>query len=150
MNQLLDACVKFFQEDDWPHEVAEGAPLVRSRYAGSNGNVDCWFQVREEQGHIIFYSRCPINAPEGKRAAIAEFITRANYGLYIGNFEMDYSDGEIRYKTSADVEETVIGNTFLKNLTYMNLSIMNRYLPGIMKVIYSDTSPADAIVEVES
>ena len=26
----------------------------------------------------------------------AEFLTRANYGLVFGNFEMDMHDGEIR------------------------------------------------------
>ncbi len=36
--------------------------------------------------------------------AVAEFITRANFGIVIGNFEIDFSDGEIRYKTSIDVE----------------------------------------------
>lgn len=30
----------------------------------------------------------------------AEFLTRANYGLVFGNFEMDMHDGEIRYKPS--------------------------------------------------
>jgi hypothetical protein len=31
-----------------------------------------------------------------ERAPPAEFITRANYGLIIGNFELDFEDGEIR------------------------------------------------------
>jgi len=39
-----------------------------------------------------------------KRGAVAEFINRANYGIIIGNFEMDFADGEIRYKTSIDVQ----------------------------------------------
>ena len=34
---------------------------------------------------------------EIKRQDIAEYLTRANYGMVMGNFEMDYSDGEIRY-----------------------------------------------------
>lgn len=31
-------------------------------------------------------------------ARMAEFICRANYNLKNGNFEMDYRDGEIRFK----------------------------------------------------
>lgn len=44
-----------------------------------------------------------MNVPEDRRLALAEFLTRANYGLFIGNFEMDWQDGEVRYKTSIDV-----------------------------------------------
>ena len=29
-------------------------------------------------------------------AAMAEFITRANFGLKLGNFELDYESGEVR------------------------------------------------------
>ena len=36
--------------------------------------------------------------------AIAEFLTRTNYSMIIGNFELDFADGEIRYKTSIDVQ----------------------------------------------
>lgn len=36
--------------------------------------------------------------------AVAEFIARGNFGIVIGNFEIDFSDGEIPYKTSIDVK----------------------------------------------
>jgi len=39
---------------------------------------------------------------------VNEFLTRANYGLNIGNFEMDFQDGEIRFKTAIDVEEVIL------------------------------------------
>ena len=42
--------------------------------------------------------------PEEMRVPMAEFLTRANYGLRIGNFEMDFEDGEVRYKSSVDFE----------------------------------------------
>jgi hypothetical protein len=62
---------------------------------------------------------------------------------------MDYGDGEIRYKTSIDVEGDRLVPNQVKQLVYQNLSTMDLYLPGIMKVLYSDVSPADAIQEVE-
>ena len=37
-----------------------------------------------------------VSNPE-ERAAMAEFICRANYGMRYGNFELDLRDGEIRY-----------------------------------------------------
>ena len=46
----------------------------------------------------------PIRVAEEQRQIVAELLARINYGLNIGNFELDMTDGEIRYKTSIDVE----------------------------------------------
>jgi len=43
-----------------------------------------------------------------------KFLTRANYGMMIGNFEMDFTDGEIRYKTSIDVEGDKLSSALIK------------------------------------
>ncbi len=149
MSQIIEACVAFFEADEWPFERIEELPMVRSRYAGRNGNYDCWFQARPAEQQMMFYSRAPINAGPEKRAALADFFTRANYGMVIGNFELDMKDGEMRYKVSIDVEGIELTNTFLKNLTYTAVVTLDRYLPGIMKVLYSDIDPAEAVGEIE-
>ena len=79
----------------------EEKSALRLGCTGENGEWTCYAQIREEPGRFIFYSVPAAKAPEARRAAVAEFITRVNYGMVLGNFEMDYSDGEIRYKTSA-------------------------------------------------
>lgn len=91
-----------------------------------------------------------MNAPPAKRPAIAEFITRANYGLPNGNFEMDFEDGEIRFKTSMDTEDIELTDAMVRNLVYANVLAMDQYLPGIMNVIYSDMSPDAAINRIEN
>ncbi|MCP2729201.1 YbjN domain-containing protein [Symplocastrum sp. BBK-W-15] len=92
---------------------------------------------------------CPISAPESKRLAIAEFITRANYGMMIGNFELDFSDGEIRYKTGIDVEGDKLTSALINHLVYANLTMMDEYLPGIRAVIENNVFPQDAIAQIE-
>ncbi len=149
MSRIIEACVAFFEADEWPYERIEELPMVRSRYAGRNGNYDCWFQARPAEQQMMFYSRAPINASPEKRAALAEFFTRSNYGMVIGNFELDMNDGEMRYKVSVDAEAIDLTPTFLKNISYTAVVTMDRYLPGIMKVLYSDIPPADAVSEIE-
>ncbi len=80
---------------------------------------------------------------------MAEFLTRANYGLVIGNFEMDFGDGEVRYKTSIDVEGDRLTSALIKQMVYINVLMMDRYLPGIMKVAFGNADPARAIAEIE-
>jgi len=149
MSAILDACVAFCAADQWPHERFQEPPMVRSRYAGRNGNYDCWFLARPVEQQLMFYSRAPVNAPPARRAALAEFFTRANYGMVVGNFELDLVDGEMRYKVSCDVEGIELNQVFLKNMTYTAVVTLDRYLPGIMKVLYSDIDPAAAVREIE-
>ncbi|RLC76114.1 MAG: hypothetical protein DRI81_10635 [Chloroflexi bacterium] len=149
MGQILETVLKFFSDDEWPFSRLEERPILRTGFAGDNGEWTCYAQVQEEQERFIFYSVCPVKAPEEKRPAMAEFLTRVNYGLVIGNFEMNFSDGEIRSKTSADFEGDRASVAVIKNLVYANVLTMDLYLPGIMSVLYGDVSPAQAITQVE-
>ena len=147
---LYDAMVDFFKTDDWPYIQLEDRPVLSMNFDGKNAKWTCFAQAREEQRQFIFYSVCPVNAPAEKRPALAEFITRANYGLIIGNFELDFEDGEIRYKTSLDAEDLALNATAFKNLVYANVSMMDQYLPGIMSILYSEISPREMIDQIES
>jgi hypothetical protein len=149
MAGILDTVISFLQEDNWPFTPLEEGTILRTGFQGVNGEWSCYAQTREEQEQFIFYSVCPVHAPEEARMAAAEYLTRANYGLYIGNFELDLGDGEVRYKTSIDVEGSSLTLTQVKQLVYANVLTMDRYLPGLMKVIYGNVAPVDAITEIE-
>lgn len=146
---ILDTVVQFFKEDNWKYQQLEGRPALKLGFQGDNGSWNCYAQAREEPEQFMFYSILDTNVPPDKRAAVAEFLTRANYGLYIGNFEMDYSDGEVRYKTSIIVKGDRLTPALVKNLVYLNVLMMDKYFPGIMSVVYGGVSPADAIAKIE-
>jgi len=147
--RILDKTIEFFTQEGWRFEQLEGKPIVRMGFKGDNGSWMCFAQAKEDKHQLLFYSIMESNVPENKRPEIAEFVTRANYGLQIGNFEMDFSDGEIRYKTSIDVEGGELTLKMIRTLVYVNILMMDRYLPGIMSVLHAGTSPAAAIAQVE-
>ena len=118
-------------------------------FQGRNGKWTCYAKAREEQEQFVFYSICPVNAPENKPLAVAEFLTRANSGMIIGNFEMDFEDGKIRYKTSINVESDSLSFALIKKLVYTNVTMMDEYLPGIITAIEGNMSAKDAIAQIE-
>ncbi len=149
MGRIYDGFINFFKQDEWPYQEIEGRPLIRTGFAGRNGEWVCFAQAREDMEQFVFYSIAPVKAPAEKYMEVVEFITRANYGMIIGNFEFDYSDGEVRYKTALDVEGGEATFPMLRNLIYINVRTMDRYLPGLMKVIYTHISAEEAIREIE-
>ena len=155
MTSLLDIVREYFDEMDWPITLAEGAlpskdeKGILTKFHGENGELECYGIVDEAQERFVFYSECPVPAPENKLAAVAEFITRANHELVMGNFEFDYSDGEILFKTSIDVEGAELSVPLVKHVVLSNVLTLDKYLPGIMKVINTDSTPTDVLADIE-
>ena len=148
--RLLKTVESFLREDGWDFSPMESRSVLKTGYQGENGSWTCYAQTREDDQQFLFYALCPIRAPDKKRAAVAEFITRANYGMVIGNFEMDYEDGEIRVKCSIDIEGSELTEPLVCSAVYWAVMMMDKYLPGLLKVIGGNTPPAEAIDEIEA
>lgn len=113
--------------------------------------VDVWIETRDDD--VMTYAFFPLHADSGnplKLADMAEFITRANYGLCNGCFEMDFSDGEIRFKSYIDCEDVMPGEKVILNSVFASVAMIKRYTPGFAGIIFSDASPADMIAKCES
>lgn len=147
---LFNAVKDFFEEENWPFAEITKVTALRLSFRGNNGQWSCYAKVNEAEQTFLFYSICPVPSLETRLGAVSEFITRANYGMVLGNFELDYSDGEIRYKTSIDVEGSTLDSALIKQLVYTNVLTMDQYLPGIIAVLEQGMEPEVAIAIVES
>jgi len=147
--QAFDTLGHFLETDGWYPQQIEDRHVYRMGFSGKNGQVTCFAQIQVDLEQLLFYAVAPVKVPEAARAEVAEFITRANYGLRIGNFEMDFRDGEVRYKSSLDFEGEPLTPALIKNAIYPAVHTMDRYLPGLMSVIYGGGSPAEAIADIE-
>jgi len=150
MDPILDAFRAYFDEHELPYEEAEGSAILRLWFRGHHGEWICLAQSRLEQQQAVFYSRASVPVPEDRRLAVAEFVCRANYGMIVGNFEIDLDDGEVRYKTSVDIEGVTATRQLIQNLVAPNVITMDRYLPGLLSVAFGGKHPAEAIAEIEA
>ena len=93
-----------------------------------------------------------IKASEDVRAAVAEYITRANYGLKLGNFEMDFRDGEIRYKAYDMTSETeeAPDEEVIRRCIYVGGAMVSRYGDPLLKVMFGFAEPEEAVAEAEA
>ena len=139
----------FFDQDGWPYEQLEDQAILRLEYEGENGKWRCYAHVIEERQRFVFLSSLANYVPKLMKLEASEYLTRANFGMEVGNFEMDFSDGTVRYRTSVDVEGGELTPVMIKNLVYVNIAVMDQYLPGLRKVVKDGMEPEKAIEEVE-
>lgn len=120
---ISEVMLDFFSTDDWDYYWWEEGETLQLECQVSNGRLTCYAKAINDKQQFVFYTLCPLTAPDNRKNAISEFITKVNYGMVIGNFEFDYSDGEIRYKTSIDVEGDRLSNPLIKQAVYLNVLI---------------------------
>ncbi len=149
MGAVFPVMKKYFRQQGWQTERIDKRPALRMQYQGKSGEFTCYAIERGETGQFIFYVMYPRPVPSDKRKAMTEFITRANYGLVVGNFEMDLIDGELRYKASLDLEGETPTLGLIHRVVSACVGTMDRYYPGIEKVISDRLSPADVIADIE-
>jgi hypothetical protein len=140
---------EFLRDDGWHPQRVENQPIYRVYFTGDHGDVRCYAQIRVDLEQFLFYVVAPVKAPPPVVSAVIEYLTRANFGLRIGCFELDHSDGEVRFKSSLDFEGEVLTPGLIRNAIYPAVHTVDFYLPGLLAVMYGNKTPEQAISEIE-
>jgi len=147
---MYQTVIDLLESKKWKYQTIEGKSVIHFGISAGNGNIDCVVDIREQKKQFIFLSYCSAFAFKNKIDPIAEFVNRVNYGLVIGDFELNPENGKIRFKTSMFYDdEYPISISVIESTIITNLFMMDRYLPGIMSVLYGSISPQEAIEEIE-
>jgi len=144
---VADAVTAYFETEDWPI-LETGTGVLETAFEGSATVWPLRIHVFEEDVRAVFVSAFPSPVPEEHRPAVGEFCNRANFGLAIGNFELDHDSGEVRFRTSIDAEGAEPTPALVRNAVVANVLTMDRYVTGLLAVL-NGTDPADAVEDAE-
>jgi hypothetical protein len=133
----------------WDFQPMSGAAALRMDVEGESGRWACYAIEQSESAQYVIYSAVPMPCPANRRAATMELLTRANFGLIVGNFELDLDDGEVRFKTSLDVDGDRLSVPLARRLVAMNLHTMDQYLPAILAAMSGALGPLEALALAE-
>lgn len=149
MSELIDIAAAALSELGWDYKRVEQFPVLSVAVEAPNGIIDVFVHAHADARRLLVYLR-----PQGlmienhQLAMMADFLTRANYGLPLGNFELDMNDGELNFKNSLDVSGGHLTAAMVKTLVLFGIESMNRYLPGL-RAILQGTQPKDAIESID-
>ena len=138
----------FFEDQDWPVAEIEPEELYETAFEGEHGVWPCRIHCYDTDRRLVFISAFPGVVAEDRRGAVGELCNRANFGLAVGNFELDVDGGEVRFRTSLDATEAWPGAELVRNVVVANVLTFDQYLPAIEAVLQG-TDPVDAVEDVE-
>lgn len=147
---LAPAVLAFFAAEGWEVRHDEAAGLIHAAFRGRHGALTCSLQVVEAERQLICYSHCPQRVPPARLAAAAELIARLNCGLVLGNFELDFADGQLRYKTSLDVTGDRLTPALVGRVVYPNVTTLDYYMPALVALIAGGATPLQALALAEA
>lgn len=148
--EIAEVIKKFLVENDWRFmfDEKEGVFTVVIGLKSKLESTRCEIRVGEDS--FINLAGVKFNAPEEARDAVCEFITRANYGLLNGNFEMDFEDGEIRYKSWCNCDDMLPTVAIVRDAIVIPALMLTRFGDGLAAVIFGMKTPLEAIEEIRA
>lgn len=149
MPRLLAIARDALAARDIPYDIEGEHRYVTFRLGGEHTAYDMLISVNEPTEILVCYARVVNRVPVGRRAAACELLTRINYELGLGGFDMDMSDGELRFRTGIDVEGGALSTRMVDSLVGVCYSTFERYYPVIMRVVYGDEAPQAALRDFE-
>lgn len=102
-----------------------------------------------DKDKFLFYFEFSKKVKSAMRPATAEYVTRANYGLTVGNFELDFETGLVRYKSSLDFSGQDLPALLVRNIILSGIYCMETYADGLTAVMDGKKDPEEAIALAE-
>lgn len=149
MENVITLINEFFKDLDWKYQYLEKKRIFRTALDMGNILGELQIFITVGQDNYCVYTVLNSKADKKRLADVGEFLHRANYGLRNGNFEMDYSDGEIRYKTYVCFENMELSKDAVEGSIIVGISMFSKYGEGLMKTMLG-VSPEKCIEECEN
>lgn len=149
---IANAVNDFLTKDNWNFSFDDNLGIFKFILGikGKMKRLSYYIDIKEDE--FLVYAVSPLSADEDDAAMMAnmaEFICRANYGLKMGNFEFDYSDGEIRYKVHIPCSGIIPTEEMIRDSIFFSQRMFKRYGSGIIDIIFNDCSAKEVYEKCE-
>lgn len=147
---LIDVVREALDAEGWSYEVvAERGACVLS-VSGRSTLYRCIAAADEGLEQVAVLVVAPQRVPEATRVAVCEYLMRVNFGLRIGSFDLDFSDGEFRFRTAVDMEGGLLAPRMVQTMLGYALATMDVYHDGVLRVAFGGAGVEAALAEART
>ncbi len=128
---LNDICAALDQQERKYTRNDEKLQVTFTAY-GEDMPIDFKFIVHYKNQAVRLLGYLPFHAKENVRYDMAVAVAAANYGLILGQFDFDLSDGELRYRMSERYADSRIGYTVYQRMISTSVGVIEDYADKLM------------------
>lgn len=150
--EVIEQIKKFFEDGDWKYnykEFDERRTMFTSGVNMNNAIGNLRLLVIVHQDYYIVEAHLNSAVEEKYYNQVSEYLHRANYGLKNGNFEFDFIDGEIRYKTYVNFDGITLSDNIIAESILTPIFMFDKYGKNLLRLMLDKADPKELIEEVE-
>lgn len=125
--QVYQTLCAALDDRKWKYGKEEANLLVHFNATGNSLPIHCVIFVDEERQLLRVVSPLAEKFSEKKRIEGAIAVAAANYGMADGGFDYDITDGQLGFRMSMSIRESVIGKELIHYLINCTCSMVDRY-----------------------
>ena len=153
METSIDNVRDWLDRKEWNYQFNAERNVIETGLKIHNKlqSTKMFIHFNENGEDFTVYAYCAMKAADESRAAVAEYIGRANYGLRSGCFEMDYRDGEVRYKVYTNHRGyDHVNDALIEAAIFIPANMMERYGDGLAAICLGFSDPITEIEKAEA
>ena len=144
MSEIIEELKRYLEAHGCGFHLSEESAWVAFGFDAANGR---WRTVagEDDHGRLVVLSFLPLNVPVDRRMAVAELITRINFGLGLGQFLLDLEDGDLRFMVTDPLCGGALAPEMIEEAMGAHELLVDAFLPAIGQVLFSNTPPKLAL-----
>ena len=152
MNKYIDFFEQLLIEDDWSYQKnTDGDRCYSSAHCrGKNTQKVLILEANPPSSVIMCFVYSCLNVPKIFHASVAELVCRINHRLRVGNFDFDFTDGEVRFRHAFDIEDGELTQAMVSTMRDNALITSDNYYPAFMAIMYGNKTAQEALAMVDT
>lgn len=147
---LADAIDDYLKRNDWHYSFDDDLGIFHFNWSISKSRIrKLKYSIDVSHENFAAYVRPEFSADEedeDQMRRLSECINRINFGLRVGNFALDYRDGELNFKYSVDCPDgTPPDPELIERSIHIPAAVYRRYSPALMDVMFKEADPKKAV-----
>ncbi len=146
---MLDAAVQACATRDWDAERDDDAGTVKFvLVAGPLLELNLTCMVLDSADSIMLLVRLPGRVRTERISAVAEYLAGANWGMDIGAFDIDLTDGEVLFRASIVAPDGLVSPSAVELAVDRSMGAVTHYASGLIDVS-GGAEPREVLARVE-
>ena len=144
------AVIDYIESKNFSHTPYPEEEKVILTLSGKHANYRFVARITHDGEYLEVAAYYPFKVREEKlRLSASELITRANYCMPVGKFEMDMKDGEVRFHVTHVIEGGILSQEMVERHFMTSYFTIDRYFPAFMQHLHAGYTPEDAVFHAE-
>ena len=142
-NDLVQLVKAHFDSQNIKYNLSADSGILGFNITGTNlTNIDVKVLFHDDGFEV--YAQAPFTVPADKRAAVAEFTDRVNFGTRIGNLEMNYDAGAVYHRAYLVADQCIPSRESVAKVCNFGILLMDIYGKGLSNLVFGGATPAQA------